>query len=110
MEHPSLGNSRKEIYAAWEKADIEYGGGGFTIVGLVPAYGIFGWLHGHIIRLRSDRFTYEIASQADLDEIDRSILSGTFQVEMRPKNGAALTYSTMILHQATGRPLVEDIT
>ena len=107
----TLGTTRTEIYAAWERIDKEVSGSPFIVVGFIPGYGTFGWLHGKIIKLypayRGAPPTYELAPRQDLEEIDCAILNGTFQVECRPLPNLATDFQTYIYHQATGKPLNE---
>ncbi len=110
---PSIGNTKRDIYEAWRKlGTFHYGR---LVVGFVPAVGSFslgydGKISKHIPKNNRGMSTVEIASSDDLEEIDRAVDNGTFQVEARPITGVADTTGyreegTVIYHQATGRKL-----
>jgi hypothetical protein len=121
VKRPSLGITAQEIYRNWEAA--EHMPSSHT-VGFIPAYGVFDWRNGEICRVIAPTSetlaTYRRATLDELQEIDKAIHNGTLQIERRPITGLARGRGTMIdsranyhdvgiavLHQATGRALVE---
>lgn len=99
----SLGVTPQEIYQGWEMTDP---GPGRRVVGWLPTVGIFDWLRGRIYRIDYMRRTE--ATATELAAIDEAIRQGWLQVEKRAIRGSLTEYDypTVVLHQATGRPLV----
>jgi predicted GNAT family acetyltransferase len=115
---PSLGTSTNEVINNWQNAKFS---SGEHIVGIVPGEGSFDWLYGKLYKLgRSEKgiAIREEATPTELNMVEKSIESGTLQIQREPVPGvikgqggqgtiAQAELDTVVLHQATGKPLQE---
>lgn len=112
----SLGSTKAEIYKNWENY---LPGPGYIVVGLLVGTGIFGWLHGRLIKhekISRGVATYRYVTNLELSLIDEAIDRGWLQIECRPTHGiiggqggqgtiSQYECPVIVLHQATGKEL-----
>jgi hypothetical protein len=115
-ERPSLGATKQEIYAQWEKAPA---GPNETVVGRdLLNGGEYDWMDGKLYRLEKTPAktgvvaTRRLATTDETSGIDTAIDRGMFQVEGRASTGAGGVREfqdagalTRVLHQSTGRAM-----
>jgi hypothetical protein len=110
---PSFGVTGKEIYQKWKQLSESPQQLGGQIIGHAMASGDFTFKEGKIVKLLGKG--YRDAAQSEIDDIHDAISKGSFQVERRPTTGGTISIwtrtpkasETIVLHQATGKPLKE---
>ena len=111
----SLGCNLEEIYENWKKLDA---GPGRRIVGWCSGLGTYDFYHNElcfIFRTSSGVSSYRRVTRKEKKAVDSALSLGIFQIEARPISGIfkgqggqgtlAEINSTIVYHQATGKPL-----